>query len=431
MLPNQKEHPLSVLLIATNWWPISARLAIRFIGYGCVVSALCPRGHLLNHVSGMKTFYSYEPFDPVASQESAILCSQPDLIVPCDDAAVWQLHETHQRRPDLRCLIETSIGIASEYDCIRSRAGLMHVAQELGLRIPDTLSIRCEKDIGNWSFATSGPAVMKLDGTWGGNGVKVVRSEVEALAAFRELNRPLRSLIKWKRYLVNCDPLAFWPSSPPGSAEVSLQKFIHGRPANAMLLCCRGKVLGLVAVEVLATQGKTGVGTIIRIIQNAEIAEISNRLADRLCLSGFHGLDFIIEETTGAPYLIELNPRCTQLGHLVLPGQGDLVGAFCRCLGSKTAYASDPPIDEKTVAFFPQAVAWNFDSPYFAQSHQDIPWQEPALVRELLRESWPERRWPMRLYTKLSRRKPDPRPHLENLQTSDRLAIHKLLAHSP
>ena len=178
---------------------------------------------------------------------------------------------------------------------------------------------------------------------------------------------------------MNCDPLAFWPKLAARLSGGFIAEVYPGRPANAMLLCCRGKVLGLVAVEVLATQGKTGVGTIIRIIQNAEIAEISNCLADRLCLSGFHGLDFIIEETTGAPYLIELNPRCTQLGHLVLPGQGDLVGAFCRCLGSKTAYASDPPIDEKTVAFFPQAVAWNFDSPYFAQSHQDIPWQEPAL----------------------------------------------------
>jgi serine phosphatase RsbU (regulator of sigma subunit) len=31
---------------------------------------------------------------------------------------------------------------------------------------------------------------------------------------------------------------------------------------------------------------------------------------------------------TGAAYLIELNPRCTQLGHLRLPGQGDLAGVL-------------------------------------------------------------------------------------------------------
>ena len=44
----------------------------------------------------------------------------------------------------------------------------------IGTAHPRYTSIRCEKDIGNWSFATSGPAVMKLDGTSGGNGVKVV-----------------------------------------------------------------------------------------------------------------------------------------------------------------------------------------------------------------------------------------------------------------
>src|SRR4051794_24780771 len=100
MLANNDERPISVLMIATIWVPISARLAIRFIEYGCAVSALCPRGHQLHHVSGIKTFHHYEPFDLVASHAKAILCSQPDIIVPCDDAAVWQLYETHEQHPE-------------------------------------------------------------------------------------------------------------------------------------------------------------------------------------------------------------------------------------------------------------------------------------------------------------------------------------------
>src|ERR1700733_15206375 len=109
MNTDSRERRVSVLITATNWVPISARVAVRFIEHGCVVSALCPRGHLLNHISGMGTIHSYDPFDPVASQARAIVATQPDIIVPCDDAAVWQLHETYQERPEFRCLIEKSI----------------------------------------------------------------------------------------------------------------------------------------------------------------------------------------------------------------------------------------------------------------------------------------------------------------------------------
>jgi hypothetical protein len=380
----------------------------------------------------MGAIYHYHPFESVASQAHAILSAKPDIIVPCDDAAVWQLHETFEQRPEFRALIEESIGRASEFAWIRSRVGIMNLAREMGLRTPDTYHLRCEKDIGNWSFRDSTPAVIKRNGTSGGQGVKLVRSEAEALEAFRQLNEPLPSIVKWKRRLVNCDPLAFWPSAPHPPVEVSLQKFVPGRPANAMFACWRGELLGVVAVEALATQGATGAGTIIRFIQEHEIVEISKRLVSRLCLSGFHGVDFIIEETTGEPFLLELNPRCTQLGHLVLPNQGDLVGALCRFLGSKNVDSFEPPIDGNIVAFFPQAVSWNPDSPYFAQSHQDIPWREPALVRELLQDTWPERRWPMRLYRRLcGGRNPTPRPQLGNLKSSDRLEIQNLLERSP
>jgi hypothetical protein len=431
MNTDSKDRRISVLITATNWVPISARVAVRFLEHGCAVSALCPRGHLLNHISGMGTIHSYDPFDPVASQASAILATQPDIIVPCDDAAVWQLHETYQERPEFRSLIEKSIGKASEYECIRSRVGFMALAHEMGLRAPDTFQIRSETDIGHWSFGDSGPAVMKLDGTSGGHGVKVVRSETEALAAFRTFTKPVLSVVRWKRHLVNCDPLAFWPRAPRDPVQVSLQRFIPGRPANAMFACWRGEVLGLVAVEVLASQGQTGAGTIIRFIQSSPITDMAQRLVARLGLSGFHGLDFILEETTDIPFLIELNPRCTQLGHLVLQDQGDLVGTLCRTLGSEGVDRSEPSIDGNIVAFFPQAVAWNPDSPYFDQSHQDIPWRQPSLVRELLRDTWSERRWPLRLYRRLMGRTPEPKPHLENLRSSDRLEIQKLLGQAP
>ena len=89
-----------------------------------------------------------------------------------------------------------------------------------------------------------------------------------------------------------------------------------------------GEVLGIVTVEVLSAQGATGAANVVRLMRNVEIETAAQLLAKRLKPNGFYGLDFIREEGTGTLYLIELNPRCTQLGHLNVSAQGDLAGAW-------------------------------------------------------------------------------------------------------
>ena len=97
--------------------------------------------------------------------------------------------------------------------------------------------------------------------------------------------------------------------------------------ANTMFACWGGEVLGIVTVEVLSAQGATGAANVVRLMRNVEIETAAELLAKRFELNGFYGLDFIREEGTGTLYLIELNPRCTQLGHLNVSAQGDVGGA--------------------------------------------------------------------------------------------------------
>jgi hypothetical protein len=179
-----------------------------------------------------------------------------------------------------------------------------------------------------------------------------------------------------------------------------------------MLAARRGALLGLVSVEVLCSQGPTGASTVVHLIDDPEIEHIARCLVGKLGLSGFHGLDFMLEEGSGLPYLIELNARCTQLGHLILPQRGDLAGVLAAAWGASGPPRQDLPIDRGTIAFFPQALAWNPDSPHMQQCHHDVPWSEPALVRELLRDPWPERQWLSRVYNRVrgTRRLPLPNP---------------------
>lgn len=398
------------LIIATTPWPLSARLAVRLIRHGCSVDALCPRGHALRKVTGIRALHSYSGPDPMAALERAIAASRPDVLVPCDDRTVSQLHVLHEDRPDLRQLIQRSLGSPQSFPVLRSRAGLMQWAAQTGIRVPRTQPIGSREDIVAWFRDRRGRAVVKLDGSWGGTGVRVVESAEEAISAWHRFARRRSRLVAWKRSLVDHDPLAFASGYRPEPRAMSIQEFIPGRPANTMVAAWMGGLLGMVSVEVLCAQDPTAPSTIVRLIQNEEMACVSAQLVAGLGLSGFHGLDFILEEGTNVPYLIEVNARCTQLGHLVLPEQGDLAGMLCAKIGCRLQLQPDAAIAGSLVAFYPQALACNPCSPYLPQSHHDVPWEEPRLVRKLIRNRWVARQWLARVYGWLRGRESNPVP---------------------
>jgi hypothetical protein len=303
-------------------------------------------------------------------------------------------------------LIEFSLGQAESWPILASRDRLLETATSLGIRTPVNQVVESETQLAAWPDAD---AVLKRDGSLGGSGVSITHSHEEAVAMYRRLVRPSTFKSALKLYVVNRDPLAFWLWRQPGKADVTVQEFIPGRPANTMIVCKQGEVLASVTVEVLRTAGATGAATVVRLIRNEEIDQASRKLARRLMLNGFHGLDFIIargdeKHPRGAAYLIELNPRSTQLGHLRLPGQGDLVGVLAAVLfdsinAEQTLPAmTEDVINSDIIAFFPQAIRFNPKNPYVHSGYHDVPWEQPALVRELLLEIWPYRKWTAKLY---------------------------------
>ena len=131
-------------------------------------------------------------------------------------------------------------------------------------------------------------------------------------------------------------------------------------------------------------------------MRNLEIARVARVLAERLGLTGYYGLDFIIDETGGA-HLIEMNPRCTQLGHLAVSKQGDLAGALYAKL-SDAPVEAPPLLERDVVAFFPQAVQAEPQSRYAKEAYLDVPLEHAGVVRELLLPLPPDRRLMTRLY---------------------------------
>jgi len=297
----------------------------------------------------------------------------------------------------MRSLIERSLGPSASYSVVRSRSQLLGVAKSLGVTVPRTEPVTSAENLAKAYRQFASKVVLKVDGESGGNGVRICVSLDEAMAAWRALSKPQGKLKAWKRLIVDRDPLTLWQQRLPTMPEISIQEFIPGRPANCMMVCRRGQLLSMVSVIVVVAEGTVGASTIVRVVQDKRMTRAAELIASKLQLSGFFGLDFMID-AAGIAHLIELNPRCTQLGHFELPDRGSLAGVFSADLRGE-ALRVDRPIQSSLIALFPQALlGGSVCAPYIALSHHDVPTEEPALVDELSLPSWPQRQWASRLY---------------------------------
>ena len=378
---------------------------------GCAVSAIYPAaGHPLSKTSVLQQRFRYSPVDPIGSLRAAIEAVDPDIVIPCDDRAVMHLHELHAS--DLRglpfqskvtTLIERSLGSPESYPVVSSRYNLLKIAQEEGIRIPDTKLLTAASQLRPGHGESQPPWVLKADCSWGGHGVRIAGHLKQAEEFYSELSRPLSTMRFIKRLTVDRDPYWLQTWRQRTRPAVIVQSHIQGRPANSAVVCWKGKVLAGIAAEVVNAQGATGSATIVRIVDRPEMLLPAERLARRLGLSGFFGFDFMIEDETGDSFLIEMNPRCTPLSHLQLGNGRDLIAALWAQLSNTPLREHAPVTNNDTIAYFPQAWHWDPSRELLPSSFQDVPLEEPELVHELLRLPWPDRSALARLMNVLRR----------------------------
>jgi hypothetical protein len=394
--PNGVTPPPTVLLTDTNRWATPTRLAIGLSRAGCIVSAVCsPQGHPLSKTRVVRETFPYSGLRPLESLTAAIEATNPQIILPCDDRGVEHLHELHGRATrlgasgiDLARLIERSLGPPESYPIVSARYDLLRLAREEGLRVPDTSPINSMQDLQSWRESHPLPWALKADGTFGGRGVRIAKTPKQAEEFFSEITRMFGARRAIKRLVLNRD--AFWlrPWWHNARPAVVAQAYVQGHPANCGVVCWQGKVLAGIGVEVVSAEGLTGPASVVRVVDNAEMMLAAERIAKRLGLSGFFGLDFIIEDATGYAYLIEMNPRCTPLCHLQLGKGRDMVSALYAQLMGQPIRETPAVTKNDLIAYFPQA--WTCASEYLKSSFHDVPKGEPDLLDELL-QPWPDR----------------------------------------
>jgi len=374
--------PPRVLLLATERWLTTARLALALKSAGCDVQLMALRGHPAMLTGAVSARYSYRPLNPIASVAAAIEQSRPDTVVPVDELAVMHLIELLVSGADegLTALVTRSLGGPKVLSAAISRITLLQVAQVEGAAIPETVPVaslgELEAAAANFGF----PLVLKADSTAGGRGVRVANNLTEARVWYSRLHRPLslpRSVWRWVR--LN-EWTHFRPWFKGRMRGVTVQQYQRGAERTAMAVAYKGELRAFVCFEVARTSKFLGPSTVLRIVEDSVMVDAMRAVVRGLDATGFCGFDFMLNDA-GVPLLIEMNSRPTQLAHLALGAGKDLVTAYMRTVLGRDVPDRASVTESSLIALYPQELVRDPQSSVLTAAYHDVPWESPELIR--------------------------------------------------
>ena len=389
-----------ILLAATTRWSATARLAKALLAAGCDVAVVCPRQHPVTTIRHAPTAYRYHALTPLRSLRAALDAARPDVVIPCDDLATAHLVRLYdeavaggQASEGRRALLETSLGEPGGMQVAATRSRCMAFAHERGIRVPPTAVVHTEPELVDWLARHGCPAVLKTDGSYGGRGVRIIDSMAEASRVWHALSTPPSPARAVKRAIVNRDTTYLLPCLQRTRPVVNVQAFVAGQDANCTVACWKGKILASIGACVLKTLDALGPSSVLRVVDHREMFAAVEELVGQLRLSGLIGFDFLLEKGTGDAYLIEVNPRAPQVGHLQLGPGRDLVGAIRAAVSGEVPRTVAPVTDRDVIALFPQEWLRDPTSDYLKTAYHDVPWDEPELIRACVNPTFVHRAW--------------------------------------
>jgi glutathione synthase/RimK-type ligase-like ATP-grasp enzyme len=383
---------LKILVFATENHPSAARISIALACVGFHVAALTRLGHPARQARKIAQHFAYHNRFRSKSIVRAIDRWSPDLVVCTDDLAVRDLQNLHERaavsddKVDRRVsdLIELSLGPPASFLATRNKSSFLALAKLEGLRCPRTNIVPATCTFEPIPAELTYPVVVKADHSDGGRCVRVANSEADLRSAIWELQAP--STWRGRRFfgaVLGSEALSVLKL--PLRRTISLQEYVVGRPGNRAVICWNGEVLAGISVEVVEVTHEHGPASIIRLVDHLEMATVCERMVKRLHLSGFVGFDFIIDPANRA-WLLEMNPRATQISHFSLADGTDLVGALYTQMKGESPRPRPASINRDLIALFPNEIIRSPSSGYFLSCQHDVPWQEPDLVRGVLNQ---------------------------------------------
>jgi predicted ATP-grasp superfamily ATP-dependent carboligase len=377
-------HQSKVLIFATRDWFGPARLPSALVRAGFSVVSLSFAEALITHSRHVETrlLLPDAPSDTdfITALRRALLSVEPDLVVPGDDPAVELLHALYfdakaNGPASLTACLQRSLGDSAHYPQVQSRQGLHAQAVELGLRLPEQEVVTSLDEAKGFADRHGFPLVLKVENSSAGFGTYICKDVAALAAGFAYFD-------------------ARFGRRGQTPSVMLAQRFITGQVAMRAVVALAGRVLaGLSALKVETHPAPTGPSTIVEFIENHEMARSAEELTRAFGIAGFASFDFMLEEGTGAAYLIELNPRPTPIVHLGGAFGPDLAGALWQALTRTPPRASQAVDARRRVALFPQEWVRQKDSAYFEKAFHDVPWDDPGLVSALVLQAREQMGW--------------------------------------
>jgi hypothetical protein len=374
----------SVLLVSTaSKWLGTARMPRALASAGFAVTLIAPRDSL----AAKSRYVSRVAYlTPTATQIEWLLLLvrtiesvSPDMLVPCDEMAVRLLFnlalappkglepKLHARLVDL---ISRSMGDPRHYAASIDKTLLPAVAAELGVPMPPCAVASGVEDALTHAAKLGYPVVVKQRFGFAGKGVAVVSSRDELAAAVTALQRQ--------------DQLDLGERLPP---RLLVQAYMVGPHHSQALVAQRGEPLASFAWErFVATAPVKGQTSVVRFVRSQGTLANSETLTRGLRINGFFNVQFVIDEASGIPYLLEINRRVVTHMHLGERVGRDLPRALMRALEGLPAEAPTDVAEDTggKIVVFPREWLRDPHSRHLAELPVDVPWDDPALLAAML-----------------------------------------------
>lgn len=377
----------TLLYVALENWFSSTRLLpfLREAGFRTV--AVCTPHSLVRlsrHLEDRVVAPASEMADAVRNAHDR---HAPALVVPADEAAMTLLHglaaDGSPAGAALAATLARSLGAVAARPGALAKRAINGRAAALGIAAPSqVVTTRAGEALG-FARRTGYPIVLKKDNTYGGVGVRRCGGDADLLANWLWLqarSRPGRAAARATGLVAGALAGPLVRLLGEAATPLIAQPFLSGALAFRSFVADRGRVLaGLTGIAQTVDPPPFGASSVVRFVDHAGIERATAALVADLALSGFGGIDFILNESTGAAQLLELNPRVTPICHLGRALGVDLCAAL---LALATGGPPPPPasVPETTVALFPNELRRDPASPLLTTSAHDMPSGDPEIV---------------------------------------------------
>jgi ATP-grasp domain len=386
----------TVVYLALNDWFSSARLPRYLSGAGFRLIAICTQASPLRQVRHFEHRAVIAPEELRSTLEEVTRRFQPELIVSADEGAIYAVHALRRQYAEapatmsaqLGRLLRRSLGDPARQDWLLSKQHINEIADGLGIAVPRQRVVTLPWEADAFAREVGYPIVLKKENTHGGMGVLLCRDAAETVTNVFRLRAGGYHQRGIARYgvgaVAHLPPVRSLLATRRGRALIA-QEYVQGSPAFRTFVAHEGRMLaGFCAIAERVDPAPFGSSTVVRFVENPDMARAAAALAQAVGLTGFAGVDFILEARTGRAVLLELNARVTPTTHLGSLLGTDLCATLLAELTGDGAIASAPPAKlgpaPQKAALFPSELMRDAASEYLHSAYHDIPEDEPELI---------------------------------------------------